>query len=560
MLPQAVSDHYRAQQRLIVATLGLTRREWSTVTWDNIDDSWAKVAPRVNLLTASAQLGAATNGAAYVGRTLADLGQSVDPLGAVNPRAFAGFASDGRPLGSLLEGAKARAKMSGSLDAGGRWLDMAVHTQIADAGRGAAATAIAVRPGVGWVRMVNPPCCGPCAVLSGREYRYSQGFDRHPRCDCVHVPTTDTAGALDNLTTEPTLDQIKGLTEGERKALLEGGDLSRVINARRGGGLGKMSTTELAKRGRVRLTPDGIFATAKDRDEALALLRTHGYVTPTARRVAATATRPAPVATVAPKAVAPQVRMGKLIEAPDGKGAVPLKGHGPGRSLTESEWDEALRGDSGAFNFASQDFRYIADPDDRATGVLQYDFDSAEFAKRAAVNIREGRDVWDGISTAALDEQVSYKVITDKRWFPDGGSGYTVNDYRDDIEGAARKLLEWDADRTEDLGKVYKGVNFNPDLSWAQVRAQLDLTGLNFTSVTDELQTAAMYAGRADRSKSVVLEFEDARGIWLDSVGGMASKTESLVSGDYDFVGFRIEQDPDGWGERMFVQVRKARR
>ena len=40
----------------------------------------------------------------------------------------------------------------------------------------------------------------------------------------------------------------------------------------------------------------------------------------------------------------------------------------------------------------------------------------------------------------------------------------------------------------------------------------------------------------------------------------MASKTESLVSGNYDFVGFRIEQDPDGWGERMFVQVRKARR
>ena len=300
MLPSAVSDHYRAQQRLIVATLGLTRREWSTVTWDNIDDSWAKVAPRVNLLTASAQLGAATNGAAYVGRTLADLGQSVDPLGAVNPRAFAGFASDGRPLGSLLEGAKARAKMSGSLDAGGRWLDMAVHTQIADAGRGAAATAIAVRPGVGWVRMVNPPCCGPCAVLSGREYRYSQGFDRHPRCDCVHVPTTDTAGALDNLTTEPTLDQIKGLTEGERKALLEGGDLSRVINARRGGGLGKMSTTELAKRGRVRLTPDGIFATAKGRDEALRLLQSHGYITPTARRVAATSTRGPLAAPVVP--------------------------------------------------------------------------------------------------------------------------------------------------------------------------------------------------------------------------------------------------------------------
>lgn len=292
MLPRAVSDHYRRQQRLIVATLGLVRREWSTVDFTDIDGSWAKVAPRVNLLTASAQLGSARNGAAYIGATLAELGDDVPVLGDVNPRAFAGFASDGRPLGSLLDGAAYRAKAAQSLEAGGAWLDMAVHTQVADAARGAAATAIAARPGVGWVRMVNPPCCGDCANLAGKEFKYNEGFQRHPRCDCVHVPK-GVQTSWEGLTEEPSLDQITDLTAAERKALAEGSDLSRVINARRGGGRGKMTTTELAKRGQVRLTPDGIFARAGSREEALSLLKEHGYLTNTARRVS-TATVEAP--------------------------------------------------------------------------------------------------------------------------------------------------------------------------------------------------------------------------------------------------------------------------
>lgn len=289
-LPESVSEHYLRQQRLIVATLGLVRGEWSKMGAD-FDASWANIAPRVELITASAQLGAARNGASYVPRTLAGYGEAISSLADVDPRAFAGIASDGRPLGSLLEGAKAHAKQMNSLEAGGKWLDMAVHTQIADASRGAAAVSIATRPGVGYVRMVNPPCCGPCAVLAGHEYRYNQGFKRHPRCDCVHIPTT-LANPGDHFGVNPTLDQITDLTESERKALIEGSDLSRVINARRGASRDRLTTTALARRGQARLTPDGIFARAKSRDEALRLLRQNGYITPTARKVAATA-RPA---------------------------------------------------------------------------------------------------------------------------------------------------------------------------------------------------------------------------------------------------------------------------
>jgi hypothetical protein len=286
VLPQAVSEHYRAQQRLIVATLGLTRAEWSRMGAD-FDASWARVGPRILLLTASAQLGAARSGAAYVPDTLAELGTPVAPDGEVVPGAFSGVASDGRSLDTLLGESVIRAKVardngavaSDALTAAGKALDMYVHTQVADAARGAASVAIAARPTVGWVRMVNPPCCGRCAVLAGKWFRYNQGFQRHPRCDCRHVPAPeDVAGDVGS---SPKAlfggGHVKGLTSGQAKAISEGADPARVINAsRKASG---MTTTEAAVRGRRRLTPDGIYRMATTREGALQLLREHGYLT-----------------------------------------------------------------------------------------------------------------------------------------------------------------------------------------------------------------------------------------------------------------------------------------
>jgi len=252
MLPQAVSSQYRAQQRLTVATLGLTRREWAKMTVD-FDASWATIGPRISLLTASAQLGAARNGAASVPAILAELGQSVDPLGEVDPRGFAGIASDGRPLDSLLYGGVTTAKTASrtmappdALAVGGRWLDMAIHTAVADASRGAAGVGIATRPGVGFIRMVNSPSCSRCAVLAGKFFKWNQGFKRHPRCDCTHVATGEVGAK--GLTTDPQPDQITGLNKAERKALDEGADLGQVVNAKRGAS--GMTTTEgMTKRG-----------------------------------------------------------------------------------------------------------------------------------------------------------------------------------------------------------------------------------------------------------------------------------------------------------------------
>jgi hypothetical protein len=192
VLPRATAEHYKTQQALIVATLALVRREWARMGPD-FDVSWAALGRRI------LQLGAARSGAAYVPATLAELGTPVEPEAEVVPAAFAGVASDGRPLDSLLGESVIKAKVARgggapvdeALAVGGRALDMYVHTQVADAARGAASVAIVTRPTIGWVRLVNVPCCSRCAILAGKWFGWNDGFERHPQDLCRHIPAPE---------------------------------------------------------------------------------------------------------------------------------------------------------------------------------------------------------------------------------------------------------------------------------------------------------------------------------------------------------------------------------
>lgn len=297
--PRAVEEHYRSQQRLIVATLGLTRSAWSRMGED-FDSSWRSVRPLLAVVVARAQLGAATAGAAYIGPALVEVGTPVDPVAEVVPRAFAGVASDGRPLTGLLDGAVVTAKdamaagvaVREALATGGRWLDMAVHTQVADAARGAAGVAITSRPTVGYVRMLNPPSCSRCAVLAGKKFYKNAGFERHPRCDCRHVPCTEDVA--DDLRTDPkayfdSLDEAEQnriFTNAGAQAIRDGADMGRVVNARRGmntaAGPSGRSRLVRDKRGDFkvgsRLMPESIYERATDRDDAIRLLRANGFI------------------------------------------------------------------------------------------------------------------------------------------------------------------------------------------------------------------------------------------------------------------------------------------
>lgn len=288
MLPQAVSDHYRAQQRTLLRALAAVRSEWARMGQD-FDSSWRGIGPRVVSLTAAAQVGAARDGIAYVPAALEEQDLPTETVGRPRALAFVGSATslDGLTYGSLddlLYGAVVHARTANvtslpeRLQVGGRHLERLVHTQISDAARMAASTTISATHGAGWVRMVNPPCCQRCAILAGKFFHSNGGFQRHPQCDCRHVPTNGARWTDVGADVKP--DDIKDLTQAQRKAIAEGSDMNRVINSHRAGKRSDdlMSTFEAAKRGRRRLTPEGIYKVSATREEALRRLREHGYL------------------------------------------------------------------------------------------------------------------------------------------------------------------------------------------------------------------------------------------------------------------------------------------
>lgn len=150
------------------------------------------------------------------------------------------------------------------------------------AARDAMSLEVAARPDLAWVRHVNPPCCSRCAILAGRVYRWSDGFERHPGCDCVNIPTTVSAGAGLTMNPDELVAQglVTGLSKADLQLLAEGGDLNQIVNIRKQAA-GLTDGREILTR-RGRLTPAGILHEAGgDRDKVADLIEANGYGTPT---------------------------------------------------------------------------------------------------------------------------------------------------------------------------------------------------------------------------------------------------------------------------------------
>lgn len=153
-----------------------------------------------------------------------------------------------------------------------------VASLVQDAGRAAESVAITARADIGHVRMLNPPSCSRCAVLSGRVYRYSSGFLRHPGCDCVMIPTTlANRDYVQDPVDLMSRGLVTGLSKSDQQAIRDGADFGQVVNVR----LRKAGMTEsgrvLSRRGRP--TPEAIYRTAgTDRERALGLLEQAGYL------------------------------------------------------------------------------------------------------------------------------------------------------------------------------------------------------------------------------------------------------------------------------------------
>lgn len=164
---------------------------WMQVVYTDLTRSWTSgISQRVYGYLSVAQELAAVEAASYVRRSLAAQGVDV-PRPALNPRAFAGLAGDGRDLESLLVGAvvaaKRRVALGGSeaeaMASGAAYLTSVAATEISDAGRAADQVAIVVaKPNTGWIRVLTPPSCARCILLAGKFYKWSDGFQRHLMC------------------------------------------------------------------------------------------------------------------------------------------------------------------------------------------------------------------------------------------------------------------------------------------------------------------------------------------------------------------------------------------
>lgn len=242
-------DHYRARLRLALAAATAARRLWAQVDAGRLAASWRLLLPRLLVVLAGAQQAAAQAADGYVDEVLGEQGVDADAAGRVDPAALAGIASDGRALDSLLMSPAfgvliavgAGASQSRALAGGLASLDMIVRTQVADAGRAADQVALVARPqATGYVRMMVGRTCSRCAILAGRRYRWNAGFNRHPRCDCIHIPAREDSA--DDLRTDPkayfnslnAAEQDRIFTKAGAEAIRLGADPAQVVNARRG--------------------------------------------------------------------------------------------------------------------------------------------------------------------------------------------------------------------------------------------------------------------------------------------------------------------------------------
>ena len=319
MLPQAAREFYALQQRVNFTARAELRRIWRRMGED-FDASWRRHGPVALAVLVEAQRVVSDEAARYVPRVMEATDQPFEPVGEFRPESLVGRASDGRPLKTLTYGAVTEAKTavfdgataSQALNRGADWLDLMAALQIADVARQAVGVQVASqRVESNYVRVLNPPSCQRCAILAGRVYRWSTGFQRHPRCDCVMMPARNTEWARsEGFITSPReayeQGHIKDLTKAQKQAIDDGADIGRVVNAYKGVSTTSKTTRTIVKRApkgevtpgtpdllafipddvrrrssrvsQAYPTPEGIYAQASSREEAVALLNKYGYI------------------------------------------------------------------------------------------------------------------------------------------------------------------------------------------------------------------------------------------------------------------------------------------
>lgn len=306
---EIAAQHYRTQQTISRQTVDQAQALWSQVEAKSLLDTWLALLAEMLRVLISGQAAAAAQAQPYVAALAA--AQGIPPAAlAVAPLAFAGMAADGRALASLLM--QPALKTLGLLAAGAddrdalrsglASLTRIVDTEISDASRTADHVGmVANRRWVKYVRHVSLPACGRCVILAGQTYSWSEGFQRHPRCDCVMIMIregdADPLSPKDLFAQMTPKEQNKAFTAGGAEAIRLGADMGQVVNARRGmtttaegrkvttagttkrGFAGRRMASARGRKSAVRPMPEQLLADANgDRDQAIRDLYRFGYL------------------------------------------------------------------------------------------------------------------------------------------------------------------------------------------------------------------------------------------------------------------------------------------
>lgn len=290
--PISANSHYEVQQKIALTSTAAVKKLWGRMG-SEFDQSWAQIRQPVLQVVQNGRLAAATDASRYTGQVLAETGQAAAPFGAIIPAAFVEYTPTGTDVGAYLDSAVVRSKQavaSGAdirtaLRTGGDWLTGSLLTMFADTARDVVSADIAQRPKVtGYVRMLNTPSCARCVILAGKWFRWNEGFLRHPRCDCRHIPASeDVAGSYQ---TDPyeyfkslsVRDQEKLFGKREAEAIRDyGADIYRTMNI-------KMRGLGTAKSNRIYGTPNkrtvnDILSRDPSRKYVIENLQYHGYIT-----------------------------------------------------------------------------------------------------------------------------------------------------------------------------------------------------------------------------------------------------------------------------------------
>lgn len=317
-VPPEAQAHQAERAAQAAATAAAVRSVWMATDPEDLEGSWLTSAVFAAELIHAGQVAAAATTDTW-------LNQEAGPgEGAVDPETAAAAAGDLTPallypLLIALNRLRRGFSVAMSILSGAAFLEMVTRSLVADAGRIADMAGMIARPRVvSYVRVVHLPACARCVLLAGREYSLSDGFLRHPRCDCTLAPrrpgdTWELASPEDLFAQMAPAQQQRAFGQAGADAIRAGADIGQVVNARRGMATATryrrtvQSTTEgTTRRGlygsrrakfakaagvrfgegtgsrtratAVRLMPEEIMKQADDRGHAIRLLKKYGYI------------------------------------------------------------------------------------------------------------------------------------------------------------------------------------------------------------------------------------------------------------------------------------------